>query len=361
MAGRGYAGSVQMVSPSGETTTIPVPGRYRWQGKWKIRDANSYSEEARNQAERRDRAFRRLLSQGWRVASQREMEKTGVAGEEEQKATDVVDGSAKTGQASHGGDHASCEVKDSPNRAKRGNRGGRSGTRQERGIRKAQQSQPKTSLAPVTQKGGGAVFSAQRLSVHPQMQTSAEKSAELLGELVGRSAQKTPSGVVVDAFKLLTALEIGDNPLPPLETRAQKPRLRVLVTPDCSGSTQNWNGLGRAWALFLAKLPDVDVVYHENMNGQFWHGMSPHPEAEKLLSEADVVVYLGDSDGESLCRSYAEKGATVLALDCHCASVAKPRLRYVSQKGSGSLYWVDRVSAKQPETWYQALKLVLGR
>jgi len=44
----------------------------------------------------------------------------GNAGKEDKKDTDLVDGSTKSGDASHGGDNASNEVPDSPNAAKNG-------------------------------------------------------------------------------------------------------------------------------------------------------------------------------------------------------------------------------------------------
>jgi hypothetical protein len=189
------------------------------------------------------------------------------------------------------------------------------------------------------------------------MQRSAARSAQLLSELVGRSVQKTVQGVTVDVERLLVALEVEDSPLPPLETPRERPRLRVLISPDSSGSTQNWSGLGKAWALEISKLPDVDVVYTDNFNGEFTEGL----QAEKHLTEVDVMVYLGDSDGRDLCHRYAESGATVVALDCYSAWVANPRLAETSRKrGGGVLYWVDRCSAKEPDTWYKALKLVLG-
>jgi len=203
------------------------------------------------------------------------------------------------------------------------------------------------------------VYSPQPLQVSGKARESAKKSAELLAELVGRSSQKIIQGIDVDVEEFLIALEIGDNPIPPLERPRERPRLRLLITPDSSGSTQNWSGLGRAWALLLAKLPDVDVIYADNRNGEFWE-IKQEREWQKLVSEVDVVIYLGDGDGRRMCHRYAESGATVVALDCHSARVAQPRLAGIFRKPKGgTLYWVDRVSAKEPETWYKALTLIL--
>jgi hypothetical protein len=148
-------------------------------------------------------------------------------------------------------------------------------------------------------------------------------------------------------------LEIGDNPLPPLEDPDERPKLKILVTPDCSGSTQGWNGLGQAWALHLSRIPDVDVIYFTNVNGEL-REIEEDAAIQKLMESVDVVLYLGDGDGYELCRHYASNGATVLALDSYSASVAKPRLK-IEKAGSGMLYWVDRVSAREPETWTRSI------
>ncbi|HXH26530.1 MAG TPA: hypothetical protein VNG90_01405, partial [Candidatus Acidoferrum sp.] len=167
-------------------------------------------------------------------------------------------------------------------------------------------------------------------------------------------------GITVDIYRLLVALEVGDNPLPALEAPNHKRKLRILATPDCSGSTQGWNGLGQAWALHLAKLPDVEVVYAANFNGQFFE-LSSDKATTELIESVDLVLYLGDHDGRQMCEHYASLGATVVALDSYSASVAKPRLATSMALGQGTLYWVDRVSAKEPATWAKAVELCLSR
>lgn len=361
---KGYHGQVRLRSPEGtQFVTIQVPHR-------QVVEANQrpgyYVPETRGQIRRQDKRFRRLLSEGWTVVKPDE---EGTAGEEEKKNTSLVIGSTKSGDKSHGGDHASGEVEDSPNAAKdgkepkrpRGCRGGqrkpneRQNTPQAKRNRRAERG-AQVRVQNSGQKGSCGVYSPQPLRVGPEMLRSAEKSAELLAELVGRAGIKVKRGVTVDAERLLVALETGDNPLPPLEWPSERPKCRVLITPDCSGSTQGWSGTGKAWAMHLSKNPELEVVYLDNSNGDFWEVRGE--QVERLLASVDIVVYLGDGDGHSLCTSYAQQGATVLALDCYAACVARPRLK-AERFGQGQLFWVDRVSAQAPDTWATALSLAL--
>ena len=142
---------------------------------------------------------------------------------------------------------------------------------------------------------------------------------------------------------LLVALETGNDPLPALETPERKAETSYSRYPrTVPVATQSWNGLGQAWALHLSKLPDVDVVYYENFNGEFWE-VKENEEVQKLINSVDVVIYLGDGDGTELCRRYTAYGATVVALDSYCASLENPRLTSTEQIGNGTLYWVSSV------------------
>ena len=336
----GHYGWVSLLSPEGEIRQMWIHGR-RFDHRYVLHES----------MERRDKGFRRLLSTGWKVISQEEREKLEAEREERRKQTDLVIGTTKTGDQSHGGEHASQEVKDSPNQAKRGCRGGRGQKAKEERQRQKYHGQP-IQLAKCEQRSGGAVYSPQPLQPKAEVLASAEASAKLLLQLVGRAESKLKRGIVIDSERLVTALEIGDDPLPALETPDERPRLRVLVTPDCSGSTQGWSGLATAWAQYLSRVPDLEVIYLENVNGDLARGL--HQQARQLVERVDLVLYLGDMDGYNLCRQYAGWGATVVALDSYCANVAKPRCK-TEQIHGGTLHWVDRVSAKIPDTWHQAI------
>lgn len=341
---RGYSGKILLVSPSGDQQEVILPGR------WKdYRGVQTYYGGGGKKAVK---DFHRLLSSGWKIVRNGEKiqsEEEGQVGEKEKKNTDLVIGTTQTGNASHGGNHASCEVKDSPNKAQRGCRGG---------TKKSHDNNSRRS-------GGRGVYCPQPLRVSKEQQESAKDSAELLSKLIGGAQNKTRQGVTTDAYRLLVALETGDDPLPALEAPRERPRLRVIVTPDCSGSCQSWSGLGRAWAKAIAEMPEVDSIYAENFNGQFRLETTQEEgrpvsekSAESLVKKADILIYLGDGDGYGLCSKYALMGAIVVAFDCYCSSQASPRLD--APKGQANLYWVSHVSAKAPQTWYEGLRLVLG-
>lgn len=353
---RGYRGKVTLRSPSGGSVTITVPGRRKnYDGSVSLDSWYSYQKTA----ERQDRIFKRYLSAGWKVFSHDD----GEVGEEEKKNTEIVIGTTQSGSASHGGKHASAEVEDSPNAARQGKRARkcRGGQKHRRNPeRQRSKARVRVQVQNAGQHGSVGVYSPQPLRITPGLLKSAERSAELLAELVGRSHIKVRRGVTVNAEDLLVALEIGDNPLPPLEDPDERPKLKILVTPDCSGSTQNWSGLGQAWALHLSRIPDVDVIYFTNFNGELWE-VEGDAATRKLMESVDVVLYLGDGDGHDLCQRYASSyGATVLALDSYCANYANPRLR-TETHGQGTLHWVDRVSAKEPDTWARAVELCLKK
>lgn len=397
MKGTGYRYWTELVSSWGERRILFIPGRRRdaWRSKAVIVDR--FGMQTQEMAERRDRQFRRLLSAGWKVVGPTSPEK--FAAEEQQrksdpKGIDKVVGTTKTGSASHGGDHASGEVPDSPNKGgpqgqqgekgtakgdggakqQSGSGGGRKsddakneGKKNSRGCRGGQKlrrhkAARKTSgdgfavVQNCAKQGGGSVYCPQPLRNGRAVSASALESAELLTELVGRSQVKTLQGVEVNSLRLLTALETGDNPLPPLEAPKERPKVRVLITPDCSGSCQGWSGVGQAWAMHLSNLPDVEVVYLTNSNGEFYEIRDVENSGawSVLLEKIDLVIYLGDGDGRQMCEQYARKGATVLSLDCYCAFVANPRAKSFVE---GRLCWVDRVSAKDPATWAQAVKV----
>ena len=371
-----------MESPTGERRTVQIPGRiateydpitaWRTNKKHIALTTSWMRDEEKKKRIRLDKAFNRLLSAGWKVVRNpldlqdgTNEDDNGSEREEEKKNTDNVIGTTLFGDKSHGGNHASCEVEDSPNRAQRGCRGGRSkNSKSDRIQQKKESDQEKKQAAyPMRQYDGSGIYTPQRMRISPESIASTESSAELLKKIIGQSEIKMPQGIEIDSERLLIALEMGDNPIPPLEMPHDVPRIRVIVTPDCSGSTQSWSGVGAGWAHHLSRISDIEVVYVENMNGDFiWknYGKPPKSVAD-FLHDADVLIYLGDGDGHGLCHQYAENGARVIALDCHLSSVAKPRLNKLSRKtSSGELYWIDRVSAKDPMTWYKALELVLS-
>ena len=322
----------------------------------------------------RDRVSR-LLSRGWKIVRRNglvvldnESESfdvdadTDKAGVDDKKNTDQVIGTTKTGRASHGGNHASKEVKDSPNPAKDGERirGCRGGEMARKEMRdKIRRNSMRPSSQPVRARrcgGGNPIFSPEPIAqMGREYLATARRSGDLLAKVAGRSSKKTVYSTGVDVDGLLMALEIGENPIPYLEKPVERSNIKVLITPDCSGSTQGWNGVAQGWAQVLASHENLDVIYVQNSNGWLIADLGDK-ETKNLVQSVDLLVYLGDCDGRELCERYASYGTTVIALDSFCARVAEPRRR---DKKNEKILWYDRCSAKEPSTWETALRMAL--
>lgn len=395
----GYWGRVTLSSPDGtRTETVILPCRYRASGS---RDLLIGGTRDGDRDQRHTRRFYRHLSGGWTIRhAERGLPPTAAP---EQKAPEEIDKVAEatslSSESVHGGQEATKDVTSSPNAADDGqsvtNRGARHGLggqdedasqeasdtpddareevrehqrdslpRRPRGRRGGRPRRVSSgSQAPdaddmlASRRGGRGLHCRTPLEPSRRTQAAAAASAKLLKGLVGRAVNDTPSGTQVDAERLLLTLETGDNPLPALDVPRKRPRARVLISPDCSGSTQDWSGVGQAWAIAIAGADGLEVVYEENTNGEL-----PEPgDTAQLLAKVDLVVYLGDSDGHVLCHKYANQGATVIALDSYKASWANPRVREDVRTRSGRLLWLDRTSAKDPDTWTAALEHALAR
>lgn len=381
-------GSVDMkfVSPSGETVVFTGYHGRRWfnprhriSGETRIEYETRYSDTVKKIKDLLSRGFvcveTKRPEDPWQAAE--EPKTDDVERKEAKKDTSEVDGSSQTGSQSHGGKHASGEVEDSPNSYPNGRkkRGGRKNKKDHHHTNKNQKPQNlQKQKGGGTQSGGTGVYAYTPLAVNPKILQSSQESAKLLTRLIGRLGEKMPKGQKVDVHGLLTALETGDNPVPFIEAKDAVRKKKILVTPDMSGSCQNWSGVSRAWALQLGQnKADLDVTYVENVNAAFCNDQGylfgdymtktkkDYDNEEEFIKNFDVIIYLGDGDGEGLAHHRGKMGATCLALDSHCASYGNPRLEVTKYNGGGRVFWVDRVSTKSPETWVEALRLCINK
>lgn len=390
----GYAGWVRLVAPDdAQSADVWLPRRERlWRGlKPQMGTVVKpvVSPKDRALCQRETRRFHRLLSAGWTVATanttappepEPDTESATPVQKPPEHVDEVAEQTSATSNDTHGGNEATGDIADSPNAADDGNNSNRESTATEPAEQTSAPPQPtqrarggrartrkhQISTEPETalvrdNPAGASVYAPAPIQATQATHAAAAESARLLADLVGtHSAHTTVQGTQVDPQGLLLALETGADPVPALEAPRERPRMRVVVTPDCSGSTQDWSGLGQAWALTLAEHQDLDVVYVENFNGQFCDARGGRLDAEPLLAGVDMVVYLGDQDGEDLCREYAATGTHVLLIDSYAASRQAPMLRERSHtKAGGTLTWVNQTSAKTPATWTAALRLAL--
>lgn len=209
------------------------------------------------------------------------------------------------------------------------------------------------------------IYSYSEVVFNAQVYHAAKKSAEVLSNFLGKSQAMIEYGIRADIPDLLIRLEDGDNPIPALEIPQNRPKMKIMISPDCSPSTHDWNGLACAWAIMLAKSPDLDVLFCVNSNGEPVKISSERYLT--LMRSSDIIIYLGDADGMSHNKEWArEYGQHVIALSSanHSIGTVPPhkhdKVHLIVQKyGRGILRYVTGVSSKDPRTWVKALNLCM--
>lgn len=339
--------------------------------------------------------------------------------EAKKDTAEVAKAESKNSDKSHGGDNASKEVEDSPNEADEGQqkklssntagdentgeaqsksddgrqesaKGGKgdiektntgdgaSGkkaedkkvtkkTRRSKRSRRGNNNKKNTKVptVEVAKMTGPSAVNVLTQDVTDLNLKEVRKASDLLKELIGRASQnKTKFSTKLWEMEFLMALETGDNPIPYLDMPAQKRTSRVLITPDCSGSCQNWSGLSKAFAKSLLNEPDLDVIYIENNNGRFfledgYRGMDVSlKDIVKVHGDFDFVFYLGDGDGYNTMCEFAKSGTRCVMFDSYCASFENPK---IAVECGGGLYHVWSVSTESVASWVEGLQLVKDR
>ena len=82
------------------------------------------------------------------------------------------------------------------------------------------------------------------------------------------------------------------------------------------------------------------------------------------MQDSDVLLYLGDKDGEVAVQRLADDGHTVIALNGNSTSTmngeVEPFIEYVRQTPrGGAVYWVSGVPVDDPDKWVSAMGKVL--
>ena len=212
------------------------------------------------------------------------------------------------------------------------------------------------------------IYSYSEIVYNAQVYQASKKAAEVLSEFIGKSQVMLEYGIRSDIPQLLIRLESGDNPIPALEIPQQRPKMKIMISPDCSPSTHDWNGLACAWAIRLAKNPDLDILFCVNSNGEPVKISSERYLT--LMRSSDIIIYLGDADGMSHNKEWArDYGQHVIALSSVQISIGvippikvkEGKVHLVVQRyGRGILRYATGVSSKDPRTWVKALTLCLN-
>lgn len=197
--------------------------------------------------------------------------------------------------------------------------------------------------------------------------------AKPLLQLLGRGLKVTAKRNI-DAIGLAMAYETGDNPLPYLEARDERKTVRVFVTPDWSGSCQDFSEHTNAIAVALEKVPNISMVYIQNSNAGYGYEvfqMLAYRKAgitgkrvelgnyvefresiEKVLDTCDVFLYFGDTDGYERCLGLAASGKRVIGLSCYaCKSGLKP-----ARLLADNCAWIDGVNSKDALSVIRAIE-----
>jgi len=320
--------------------------------------------------------YRDLLSRGWQVIATWDYiyDPKDPYKKDWKKFTQEVDGSTRMGDQTHGDEHNSGEVahkaekktleqrepslekeslddnSESSTKPKRGRRGGRGNRQKAHKKETLQRHSEKSSNSPV--------YSYQPIQVNKKLKESVKASAKLIKELVGKSIHTCESSYDIDIEGLMVAIEIGEDPTPYLEIPEQKPRMRILVTPDCSGSCQDWSGVAQGWALELQSIPGIEVFYVENCNGEM---LCNKETKEDLIKKQDIIIYLGDGDNDQI-RDLSKTGCTIISINNVCSSYSGVQVAQFEKYPKGGVYIeLYKVHASNPDDWTEAIKLAIKK
>lgn len=365
----------------------------------------------------------RLLGRGWRVvacghsgycAQFIEEELAALAEklrEYAPKETDEVAPSSELGRedAVHGGRNASGEVPESPNPFEGGNQPASSESESGDDALNLNESgdvqgEPENAAEPVEaptdeepadwekfvpavvpigyggdeepRRGGASAYApTEPEKLSPAARKAARETARVLMRIIGIRAEIDRLGV--DFVELAWRARRGIDPKPALERPSASQRAKILMTPDVSGSCQDFSPVWQAVGIEIQKMLGGagDVLYVENINGALSRDdeIIPEDEVTEILRDVDVVLYAGDADGYSTTVELAQRGAIVVVFDNYRASelpaprVAQGRTTLWGNKfpatgrfGRGARIWVVGVHARRPETWVKAAELAAG-
>jgi len=139
-------------------------------------------------------------------------------------------------------------------------------------------------------------------------------------------------------------------------------KVKVLVTPDMSGSTVGWSSISQQLAKHFKKgISNADVTIIDNFNGYIsnkgYHNTPSYNDTISTLSKYDIVLYLGDTDAEEILTSpeMAKVETQIICLDNSYSNVGDVRL--VNQQNPNTI-WINGVSVKRDNDLKKAARLV---
>lgn len=276
---------------------------------------------------------------------------------EAKKETDEVAlATIKQSHEKHGGDHASKEVKNSPNPVndgkqirKRGKRGGAS--------KAAKRTQANRDAMIASIGNGNSYAPPSRLIDNPGIRHYAKKIASVLSTWAGTNTQEASEEERFDVLGFIKATETGEDLRPYIEAEFEEDSVKVLVTPDFSGSCSWCSKITGAFARELSKTTGIDVTYVENCNGYPFSKDGWELDWRDIPASFDCVIYVGDYDAiDQMEYLYSSgKAKKIIALSNYGCNHNTPQVD--REFSHHNVIWVTHVNGNDPEDIYRGFQV----
>jgi len=241
-------------------------------------------------------------------------------------------------------------------RRKRGRRGGRSRARR----RKVLDGKKIKKIVWGNGRNGGSdpAYCPPEIGSHRTHSRWALEAAKIFLNWVGAGDPVEEEGF--DVLGFVKALQVGEDLRHYIEADVEKEEtVRLLVSPDQSGSTCSWSDVSTEFALALQEQCsrlDMKVALVPNFNGT--PVVEDREVAWENLGRVDVVLYLGDDDAlETLPEIRQLNPACRIVALSNKYSAAWNGIPHVN-RDIKDMSWVEGVAGRNPESFIRALRLV---
>lgn len=281
---------------------------------------------------------------------------------------EVRPATTRTSNDVHGGDNASGEVPDAQQSSgspaggdqdKKEKTSGevpdeKNGERKKR-VHRGKKKKKTPHRSQIQWGGGNEIFSPPGFRKPSESEKkAAQEAANIFLKWLGTGEPKEEEEF--DLLGFVKAVQIGEDLRPYIQSDIEREEtVRILITPDQSGSTCSWSDVSTAFAYALqeqGKKLGVSVALIPNFNGT--PVISDQDVSWSEIERVDVVLYLGDNDAmESIQKVPANR---IIALSNVYSSVRDGEPR-ICQDIPGVI-WVEGVAGRDVTSFTKALKIL---
>jgi len=239
-----------------------------------------------------------------------------------------------------------------------------------RGTRKRGKGKPKQVVVSMKPAGNGQCLTPYEMK-KPSRENieKAREAKESFARLVGFSENKITSPPRINVFELTMALELGTDPIAPLEFRHEDKALpKIGIVVDNSGSCHAFSGAARCMGDAIIEACDVEVTVGINdiPNFDIRQDYREYQNGVDLfvtyLHTCDVIIYLGDEDGwyggEGGVPYFASKGIKVIALSNKSCNYGEPKI--CSPLSIPNVAWVQRTDLSDIKVIVEGIDLAIS-